>query len=81
MDILQPMRVLAVTEGAELSTKDVDPRWLMDRAGELPDPERALSRANLWLGTDIPAGNTTADFTVPTVTDQLAGKPSRYASR
>jgi hypothetical protein len=44
----------------------------MDRAGELPDPERALSRANLWVGTDIPAGNTTADFTVPTVTDQLA---------
>ncbi len=28
VDILQPMRVLAVTEGAELSTKDVDPRWL-----------------------------------------------------
>ncbi|MFD5761162.1 hypothetical protein ACFWIZ_39845, partial [Streptomyces sp. NPDC127044] len=72
VDVLQPMRVLAVTEGAELSTKDVDPRWLMDRAGELPDPERALSRANLWVGTDIPAGNTTADFTVPTVTDQLA---------
>ncbi|MFK0024599.1 alpha/beta hydrolase family protein [Streptomyces sp. NPDC090798] len=72
VDISQPVRVLPVTEGAELSTKDVDPRWLMDYAGELPDPERPLSRANLWVWTDIPAGTTTADFTVPTVTDQLA---------
>ncbi|MFE4990660.1 alpha/beta hydrolase family protein [Streptomyces mirabilis] len=72
VDILQPMRLLPVTEGAELSTKDVDPQWLTDHAGELPDPERALSLANLWVGTDIPAGTTTADFTVPTVKDQLA---------
>jgi hypothetical protein len=72
VDISQPVRVLPVTEGAELSTKDVDPQWLMNHTGELPDPERALSRANLWVWTDIPAGTTTADFTVPTVTDQLA---------
>lgn len=50
----------------------MDPQWLMDHAGELPDPERALSLADPWLWTDIPAGTTTADFTVPTVKDQLA---------
>jgi hypothetical protein len=72
VDMWEPVRVLPVTEGAELSTKDVDPQWLMNHTGELPDPERALSRANLWVWTDIPAGTTTADFTVPTVTDQLA---------
>lgn len=64
--------MLPVTEGAELSTKDVDPQWLMDYSGDLPDPERALSKANLWVWMGIPAGTTTADFIVPTVKDQLA---------
>ncbi|MBW8818898.1 MAG: hypothetical protein JF598_11880, partial [Streptomyces sp.] len=30
VDIWTPVRVLPVTEGAELSTKDVDPQWLQD---------------------------------------------------
>ncbi|MFC7258179.1 hypothetical protein [Streptomyces lutosisoli] len=72
VEISQPLRVLPVTEGAELSTKDVDPQWLMNYAGDGPDPERALSQANLWVWTSVPAGATTADFTVPTVKDQLA---------
>jgi len=72
VEISQPLRVLPVTEGAELSTKDVDPQWLMDYSGDGPDPERALSQANLWVWTNVPAGATTADFTVPTVKDQLA---------
>ncbi|WP_369262638.1 hypothetical protein [Streptomyces sp. R35] len=72
VEISQPVQVLPVTEGAELSTKDVDPQWLMDYSGDGPDPERALSQANLWVWTNIPAGATTADFTVPTVKDQLA---------
>ncbi|MXM66842.1 hypothetical protein GR925_26280 [Streptomyces sp. HUCO-GS316] len=71
-DISQPIRVLPVTEGAELSTKDVDREWLMNYAGELPDPERTLSKAELWVWTDIPAGSTTVDFVIPTVKDQLA---------
>ncbi|MFI6034992.1 alpha/beta hydrolase family protein [Streptomyces sp. NPDC051315] len=72
VEIWQPVRVLPVTEGAELSTKDVDPQWLMDYAGELPDPERLLSQASLWVWTGIPAGTTTAEFVVPTVKDQVA---------
>ncbi|MFD9329564.1 hypothetical protein [Streptomyces sp. NPDC060065] len=70
-DIWQPVLILPVTEGAELSTKDVDPQWLLDYAGELPDPERALSQANVWAWMNIPAGSTSVDFIVPTVKDQL----------
>lgn len=72
VEFWQPVRVLALTEGAELSTKDVDPRWLMDQTGELPDPERPLSQAGLWIWVNVPAGATTADFTVVTVADQVA---------
>lgn len=72
VDIWQPVRVLPVTDGPELSTKDVDPQWLMDYAGDVPDPERPLSRANLWVWTNIPAGSTSADFDVVTIQDQLA---------
>lgn len=71
VDIWQPVRVLPVTEGAELSTKDVDPQWLLDYAGDVPDPERPLSRANLWVWLNIPAGSTSVDFDVVTVRDQL----------
>lgn len=72
VDVWQPVRVLPVTEGAELSTKDVDPQWLQEWTGDVPDPERPLSRANLWVWLNIPAGTTSADFIVPTVQDQLA---------
>ncbi|WP_340374192.1 hypothetical protein U5640_02725 [Streptomyces sp. SS7] len=68
----QPVRVLPVTEGTELSTKDVDPQWLLDWSGDLPDPERPLSSANLWAWMGVPAGSTTTDFTVKTVRDQVA---------
>ncbi|MBE8475080.1 alpha/beta hydrolase [Streptomyces justiciae] len=72
VDIWQPVRVLPVTDGAELSTKDVDPQWLMDYAGDVPDPERPLSRANLWVWINIPAGSTSTDFDVVTSRDQVA---------
>lgn len=72
VEIWQPVRVLPVTEGAELSTKDVDPQWLLDYAGDVPDPERPLSQANLWVWMGIPAGSTGIDFEVPTVKDQVA---------
>ncbi|MGW2894368.1 hypothetical protein ACWDAO_06910 [Streptomyces sp. NPDC001212] len=95
VDIWQPVRVLPVTEGTELSTKDVDPQWLMDliggsnpspvpsgpepsgQSGDLPDPERPLSEANLWVWMRIPAGAPTADFIVPTVKNELT-KPPKY---
>ncbi|MEU2711260.1 hypothetical protein [Streptomyces sp. NPDC007205] len=54
----------------ELSTKDVPARWLQETSGAKPDPERPLSKVGgltLWVG--IPAGRTSADITVPTVTD------------
>ncbi|WP_328778702.1 hypothetical protein OHT68_05105 [Streptomyces canus] len=72
VDIWQPVRVLPVTEGTELSTKDVDPQWLQDWSGDVPDPERPLSDANLWVWLNIPPGSTSVDFVVPTVQDQVA---------
>jgi hypothetical protein len=72
VDIWTPVRVLPVTEGAELSTKDVDPQWLQDWSGDMPDPERPLSDANLWVWMNIPPGSTSVDFVVPTVRDQVA---------
>ncbi|MER6157872.1 hypothetical protein ABT147_20340 [Streptomyces sp. NPDC001868] len=72
VDIWEPVRVLPVTEGAELSTKDVDPQWLKDSSGDVPDPERPLSDASLWVWLNIPPGSTSVDFVVPTVRDQVA---------
>jgi hypothetical protein len=72
VDIWEPVRVLPVTEGAELSTKDVDPQWLKDSSGDVPDPERPLSDAHLWVWLNIPPGSTSVDFAVPTVRDQVA---------
>ncbi|MER6702828.1 hypothetical protein [Streptomyces fumanus] len=72
VNLWQPVRVLPVTEGAELSTHDVDPQWLADWAGDGPDPERPLSDASLWVWLNIPPGETSADFIVPTVRDQVA---------
>jgi hypothetical protein len=72
VDIWTPVRVLPVTEGAELSTKDVDPQWLQDWSGDMPDPERPLSDAHLWVWLNIPTGSTSVDFVVPTVQDQVA---------
>ncbi|MEU1339715.1 hypothetical protein [Streptomyces sp. NPDC005827] len=58
--------------GPELSTKDVDPRWLADASGAEPDPERPLSKVEgLYLWLDVPAGRTSLDVTVPTVKDQV----------
>lgn len=56
--------------GPELSTKDVDAHWLRETTGNAPDPERALSKLNLYLWVDIPPGHTSADFTLPTAKDR-----------
>ncbi|MFD8228736.1 hypothetical protein ACFV16_31880 [Streptomyces massasporeus] len=72
VDLYEPVRVLPATEGAELSTKDVDPQWLEEWSGSAADPERPLSEADLWVWLHIPPGSTGVDFAVPTVRDQVA---------
>ncbi|MER5980542.1 hypothetical protein ABT142_29115 [Streptomyces sp. NPDC001857] len=70
VDVGLPIELTQVEGGAELSTKDLDPKWLLDQGVEA-DPERPLSEA-LWLWLDVPAGTTSVDLTVPTVADQVA---------
>ncbi|MFF1542301.1 hypothetical protein [Streptomyces sp. NPDC058291] len=70
-DIWQPVQVLPVTEGAELSTQDVDAQWLKDWSGDLPGPERPLPDAHLWAWPNIPPGSTSVDFVVPIVRGQV----------
>jgi hypothetical protein len=72
VDIYQAVRVLPVTEGVELSTTDVDPRWLEESSGDVPDPERPLSDARLWVWLHIPPGSSSVDFAVPIVRDRSA---------
>ncbi|MFE7760435.1 alpha/beta hydrolase family protein [Streptomyces sp. NPDC057438] len=71
-DMWHPVRVLAAAEGAELSTKDVDPRWLAEQSGDASDPERPLSDAHLWVWVHIPPGSAAVDFVVPIVHDRVA---------
>ncbi|MFF0160831.1 alpha/beta hydrolase family protein [Streptomyces sp. NPDC005263] len=62
-----------VTEGSELSTKDVDPQWLTDTFGIDPDPERPLSQADtVYLQAPVPVGETSTEVTLPTVKDTVA---------
>ncbi|MFF3551943.1 hypothetical protein ACFYXL_00845 [Streptomyces tsukubensis] len=56
--------------GPELSTKDVDPQWLSEQ-GLLPDPEQSMSEAAPWIWVTIPAGETSVEMSVPTITDAL----------
>ncbi|MGW6909946.1 hypothetical protein [Streptomyces sp. NPDC054940] len=64
--------LLPVTDGQELSTKDVDPRWLLENSGESPDPERPLSKVGLSLWASVDAGEKTAELLVPTLKDGVA---------
>ncbi|MEU7057099.1 hypothetical protein [Streptomyces sp. NPDC046197] len=75
-DITAMFAVRPVTGGPELSTRDVDPRWLKDNAGASPDPERPLSKVeNLSLWVSVPKGERSAEVTLPTVTDQVREQP------
>ncbi|MFI1868694.1 hypothetical protein ACH431_28655 [Streptomyces jumonjinensis] len=69
-DIQTPFALMPVSEGTELSTKDVDEEWLSD-IGELPDPERPLSTDGPYLWVYVPEGKTSTEVSVPTVTDAL----------
>jgi hypothetical protein len=65
------------TAGPELSSTDVDPVWFGERTGEDPAPSRPLSETFLQTYVDVVPGETTAELTVPTVTDDVA-EPDEY---
>jgi hypothetical protein len=68
-----PFRFLAAGDGAELSSTDVDPQWLMEQHGESPLPERPLSEmAEMSLLSAVPAGQLSSEVTIPTVADGVA---------
>nr|WP_225860299.1 hypothetical protein [Streptomyces triticiradicis] len=72
VEISADVAVLPVTSGTELSTTDVDRRWLEANSGEGPLPSRPLSRLRgLSLYADVPPGRTSAEITVPTVADTV----------
>jgi hypothetical protein len=65
--------LLPVTGGQELSTKDVDPRWLLANSGDSPDPERPLSEVDgLSLWAFVEAGQKSTEVLVPTLKDAVA---------
>jgi hypothetical protein len=71
-DIQAYFSVLPVTSGTELSTTDVDPRWLTENSGESPQPSRPLSTVeSLSLFATVPVGQSSAEVTIPTVADAL----------
>jgi hypothetical protein len=68
--------VQPIASGTELSTLDVDPQWLSENSGEQPAPERPLSKvSSLFLWTSVPAGQLSAEISVPTITDQVTEQP------
>jgi len=59
--------------GTELSSTDVDPAWFAEASfDQSPEPSRPLSEAGVFPQTSIPAGQLTADLTVPTIADTVA---------
>ncbi|WP_461010523.1 alpha/beta hydrolase family protein [Streptomyces capparidis] len=65
--------VLAPASGTELSTADVDRRWLDEQFGVGPAPQRPLSRLmeEPMLFAEVPAGALSVDVAVPTVADRV----------
>ncbi|CAM3642947.1 S9 family peptidase [Kibdelosporangium persicum] len=63
---------LIKAQDPELSTTDVDPKWLKDRTGQDPLPARPLSQVGVWLSAQIQPGSLTAELSIPTVTDTEA---------
>nr|WP_209446769.1 hypothetical protein [Streptomyces palmae] len=66
--------VRPVSGGTELSTRDVDPRWLEDAFGASPSPDRPLSQVvhEPILDLTVPAGQQSIEASVPTVADKIA---------
>ncbi|MFD4642223.1 alpha/beta hydrolase family protein [Lentzea sp. NPDC058436] len=63
---------VAPASGTELSTTDVNAQWLLRNSGEEALPSRPLSATGLTLYTFVPAGQTSVEFEVPTITDTEA---------
>ncbi|MFJ5227579.1 hypothetical protein [Streptomyces sp. NPDC088400] len=80
VDISGELLLLPVTEGTEgsereeLSTTDVEPRWLADNFGQEPEPARPLSTIadDMPLYVNVPAGALSAEVSVPTVEDGVS---------
>ncbi|WP_374105356.1 hypothetical protein [Streptomyces sp. ISL-36] len=71
-EISAGLELLPVVGGAELSTADVDRRWLEEYVGEVPEQAVPLSQLpRAYLTVYIPAGETAFDVSVPTVADEL----------
>jgi hypothetical protein len=60
----------------ELSTTDVDPRWLADQA-ITPEPSRPLSTVNPQAYTCVEPGRLTGDLEILTVTDDVTEAPEQ----
>ncbi|GAB2746469.1 hypothetical protein [Streptomyces bullii] len=78
VDLAASLAVVAAGGRPELSTKDVDPDWLREVVGDVPDgdvPLSGLEYFSLWA--PVPAGEVSAEVTVPTVRDQVA-EPTEY---
>ncbi|MFJ5302987.1 hypothetical protein [Streptomyces sp. NPDC088350] len=76
VEINTPFVVQPVTAGPELSTLDVDPQWLQEYTGEQPAPERPLSKlTSLYVWASVPAGQLSAEISLPTITDQVTEQP------
>ncbi|HEX7302478.1 MAG TPA: hypothetical protein VF330_06145, partial [Lentzea sp.] len=63
---------VAPAGATELSTTDVDGTWFQQNSGESALPSRPLSASQLALYVSIPAGQTSIEVSVPTVTDAEA---------
>ncbi|MCX4907728.1 hypothetical protein [Streptomyces sp. NBC_00878] len=59
--------------GAELSTTDLAPDWVEENIGESPTPATPLSEVgSFYLPLEFPAGQVSAEVTIPTVTDTVS---------
>ncbi|OEJ29884.1 hypothetical protein AS594_33020 [Streptomyces agglomeratus] len=72
-DVMGELTFLPVDRGTELSTLDVERRWLEESLGASPTPAKPLSKAveEPYLPVTIPAGELSTEVTVPTVTDRV----------
>ncbi|CAL9351893.1 hypothetical protein SUDANB105_00487 [Streptomyces sp. enrichment culture] len=76
--LASPLNVAPAGDRPELSTRDVDPEWLRDMVGEVPDGEVPLSKLDYFsLWAPVPTGETSAEVAVPTVRDRVA-EPTEY---
>ncbi|MGW5424991.1 hypothetical protein [Streptomyces sp. NPDC003943] len=73
-DVTGGFTFLPVTGAPELTSADLDPGWLEEYFGHVPDPAvplSALTGPDSPLGFSVPAGRTSTDVTVPTAKDTV----------